>query len=40
MHIMPQNNPTENQGNKIPVSKLRRDNHLAVSKMQEIRKTI
>ena len=40
MRVMPQDNPAENEGNEIPMPKLRRDNDLAMSEMQKIRKTI
>jgi len=40
MHIMPQNHSPNNRSNKIPVPKLRRNNHMALLKMPKIRKTI
>ena len=40
MHVMPQDNPAENEGNEISMPKLRRDNDLAMSEMQKIRKNI
>jgi len=40
MHVMPQNHSPNNRSNKIPVPKLRRNNHMALLKMPKIRKTI
>ena len=40
MHIMPQNHSPNNRSNKIPLPKLRRNNHMALLKMPKIRKTI
>jgi hypothetical protein len=40
MHIMPQNHSANNRSNKIPMPKLRRNNHMALLKMPKIWKTI
>lgn len=40
MHVMSQDNPAEDEGNEIPMPKLRRDNDLAMSKMQKVPETI
>jgi len=40
MHIMPQDNPTKNQSNEIPMPKLWRDHDLAMPKMQKVCETL
>ena len=37
---MPQDNPTEDEGDEISVPKLRGDNDLAMPEVQKIRKTL
>ncbi len=40
MHIVPQGYPSRHRGNKIPLPKLRRNNHLALLHVPKVRKDL